>query len=149
MWRRDYRDIAAGAFFAAVGGAAAVHAATHYAMGSLRNIGPGMFPAGAGVVLAVFGLAILAPALVRAGPRPHVEPDVAAAVLASIAAFALVVPAFGLVPATVALVVVSRLADRRGRTLARLGLAAGLSVLAWGVFVLALGVPLAAVRWPW
>jgi MFS family permease len=108
-----------------------------------------MFPAGAGVVLAVFGLAILAPALVRAGPRPHVEPDVAAAVLASIAAFALVVPAFGLVPATVALVVVSRLADRRGRSFATLGLAAGLSVLAWGVFVVALGVPLAAVRWPW
>lgn len=149
MWRRDYRDIAAGGFLVAVGVAAAVHAATHYAMGSLRNIGPGMFPAGAGAVLAALGLAMLMPALVRAGPRPQVEAGVAAAVLASISAFALVLPAFGLVPATVALVVVSRLADRRGRALATLGLAVGLSLLAWGVFVLALGVPLAAFRWPW
>ncbi len=148
MWRRDYRDIAAGGFFVVVGLAAAVYAATHYAMGSLRNIGPGAFPAGAGVALAVFGLATLVPALGRAGVRPTVEWDVAAAVLASVAAFALVLPGFGLVPATVALVVVSRLADRRARPVGTLVLALGLGLLAWAVFVLALGVPLAAFRWP-
>ena len=148
MWRRDYRDIAAGGFFVAVGLAAAAHAMTHYAMGSLRNIGPGMFPTGAGVVLAALGVAMLVPALGRAGVRPTVEAGVAVAVLASVAAFALVLPAFGLVPATVALVVVSRLADRRARPLGTLALAAGLSLLAWAIFVLALGVPLDALRWP-
>jgi hypothetical protein len=148
MWKRDYRDIAAGGFFLVVGGAAALYAMTHYAMGSLRNIGPGMFPTGAGIVVAVLGLAILAPALSRAGQRPVVEFDVAAAVLASVAAFAVALPLFGLVPATLVLVVVSRLADRRARPGGTLALAAGLSALAWGVFVLALGVPLTAFRWP-
>lgn len=148
MWKRDYRDIATGGFFLFVGGAAALYAMTHYAMGSLRNIGPGMFPTGAGIVVAALGLAILAPALGRAGQRPVVEFDVAAAVLASVAAFAVALPPFGLVPATVALVVVSRLADRRARPWGTLALAAGLSALAWGVFVLALGVPLTAFRWP-
>lgn len=148
MWRRDYRDLAAGGFFVAVGGAAAAYAMTHYALGSLRNVGPGMFPAGAGLALAGLGLGILVPAFGRAGVRPVVEADVAAAVLAAVAAFALVLPLFGLVPATVALVVVSRRADRGARPGVTVALAAALSLIAWAVFALALGVPLAAFRWP-
>lgn len=148
MRERDHRDIAAGGFLVAVGLGAALYAATHYGMGSLRNIGPGAFPTGAGLVLAALGLAMLVPALGRAGVRGPVEGGVAAAVLASVAAFALVLPRFGLVPATVALVVVARLAARPARPAGTLALAAGLSVLAWAVFVVALGVPLAAFRWP-
>jgi hypothetical protein len=148
MWKRDYSDISAGGFFLAVGLGAAGYAAAHYSLGSLRNIGPGMFPVGAGVALAGFGLAMLVPALARTGARPRFEPGVAAAVLASVAAFALVLPLFGLVPASVALVVVSRLAERHPRPVAMLVLAAILSLLVWAVFVVALGVPLAPVRWP-
>lgn len=148
MWRRDYRDIVAGGFFLVIGLGAALHAASHHAMGTLRNIGPGLFPAGAGLVLAALGLAMIVPAIARAGVRPTVEPGVAAAVLASVSAFALILPAFGLVPATLALTVVARLAERRPRPVGTLVLAVALAVLAWAVFVAALGVRLPAVRWP-
>ena len=148
MWKRDYRDVAAGGFFLAIGLGAAFHAATHYDMGSLRNIGPGLFPAGAGCVLAAFGLAMIVPALARAGVRPTVEPGVAGAVLASVAAFALILPAFGLVPATIALAAIAHRAERKVRPLTTVVLAVALAFLAWAVFVIALGVRLPAFRWP-
>jgi hypothetical protein len=149
MWKRDYRDIAAGGFFLACGLAASIYAMTHYAMGTFRSIGPGMFPACVGLVTAAFGLAILIPALGRAGVRPSAEPAVALPILGSVAAFCIVVPLFGLVPATFALTLVAGLAETRFRLLAPLVLAAVLSVLTWAVFVAGLGVPLRAFRWPW
>jgi hypothetical protein len=149
MWGRDWRDIAAGGFFLVLGLAAALHAATSYRMGTLRAIGPGMFPTCIGAAMAAFGLMILVPALGRAGVRPKWEPRIAAAVLASVAAFSAVLPAFGLVPATFALTFVARLAEARRRPFGTLVLAAALSLLAWAVFVAALGVPLAGFRWPW
>jgi hypothetical protein len=149
MWRHDYRDIVAGGFFLVLGLAAALHAAASYKLGTLRSIGPGMFPTCIGVAMAVFGLMILIPAFGRAGIRPKWEPGIAAAVLASVAAFSAVLPAFGLVPATFALTFVARLAEPRLRPGGTLALATALSLLTWAVFVAALGVPLPPFRWPW
>ena len=148
MGRRDNRDLATGAVFILTGLGAAIWAATHLQLGSFARIGPGMFPVCVGIALAVFGAAILLPALRRAGELPAADLRPAAAVLAAVAVFAATVRLFGLVPASVGLTFVALLADGRPRPIPALVLAAILSFLAWAIFVRGLGVQLDAVRWP-
>jgi hypothetical protein len=142
MQARDYRDIAAGGALCAAGVFAGWHAASSYNLGTIGYMGPGMFPAGVGFILAGLGLMILVPALFRTGAPPQVDWRAAAAVLASIAAFAAVARFFGLIPAAVALTILAVLADGRLGVFRTLLLALGLSLLAYLVFILGLGVPL-------
>lgn len=148
MWSRDWRDMAVGAFFLALGLGAAIYAGLHYPLGSLRNIGPGMFPLVIGCAMALCGLGIFVPATIRAGPRFEWEPGVALPVLASIAAFAITLPLLGLIPATVALTFIARLAEPLGGIARVLALGIILGAATWLVFGALLGVPVPALRWP-
>lgn len=144
----DHRDILGGALLMAGGSFVAFHAWNTLAMGTIRRMGPGMFPFWIGVLMVLIGAAILAGGFMRSGRIPPVAWRSTAAVLGAFACFALLVTPFGLVPAIVGLVAVSSLGDPSLRPLAIALLSIILSLLAWGIFRLGLGLPLTMLRWP-
>jgi Tripartite tricarboxylate transporter TctB family len=145
----DYRDIVGGALLVFIGAGAAIYAWANYRLGTIMHMGPGMFPAALGVLLAGLGAVVLLPALFRSGaplPRPALRPFVF--ILLSLLAFALTVRWLGLVPAIVLLTITSVLADNKMGVIGTIVLAATLSAVAWLVFGVGLGIPLQAIKWP-
>ena len=149
MYRRDYRDIISGLLLVLVGGAVGGHAWLNYPMGTLRHMGPGMFPTWLGLLLLGIGVLVLLPALIRAGPRlerPHIRPFLM--VIGGGVAFAYVVTTFGMVPAVVVLTVLAILADDKLGLVGTLTLCIVLSLIAVAIFSYGLKVPLQPFRWP-
>ncbi|TSE24000.1 Tripartite tricarboxylate transporter TctB family protein [Tepidimonas sediminis] len=145
--QRDVRDLIGGLLMAAVGAAAALYAQAHYELGELRNMGPGFFPVVLGWVLAVLGVLIALPALLRPGESIQLAGRAALCVIGSIVVFGLLLKPAGLVPATVAAVLVASLADARFTWRTRLLTAAAIAALAWLIFIAGLGMVLPS--WPW
>ncbi|MBU8546343.1 tripartite tricarboxylate transporter TctB family protein [Roseomonas sp. ROY-5-3] len=147
MQRRDWTDIIGGSLLLIFGLWFLWHAQNHYNLGELRRMGPGAFPAGLGLLNALFGLLILVPAFFRKGemPVPAIRPLLA--IIAGGLSFAFLIEPAGLVPATVALVFVVALAEQKQRWLRTAILAAALSVMAVLVFTKGLGIPVPAFRW--
>lgn len=69
-------------------------------------------------------------------------------ILASVAAFALILPWFGLLPAIAGSVVVATFADDSPSLLRPVGIIVFLSLLTWLVFNVGLGQYLVLFRWP-
>lgn len=147
MLRSDWQNILGGLALLAIGGFF-LSGALEMPLGTARRMGPGYFPAMLAIIIIVLGLVILLPAFLRQGelPRPAWRPFLA--VLASVAAFALTMRPLGLIPAVVATVLVSAVADRNSRPLAAIVLAAALALASWVIFVFALGLPLTVFRAP-
>lgn len=120
----------------------------HYSLGSARNMGPGYFPLLIGVLIVLIGAILALQGLLRGGPRPGFWPRPVAAIGAAIAAFWAVIATFGLVPAIVATVALSALAEPGPRTIRVVLLSGVLVGMCWSIFVAALGLPLRMVRWP-
>jgi hypothetical protein len=139
-------DGLAGIFFLGLGGFFLADS-FNYGMGSLRDIGPGLFPALAGGVLALLGLAVIAKGVaapVSAGAiawRPMIG------VLAPVLLFAVVLKPLGLAVAAALLVGSSLAVTRQATARTAVLLSVGLALFAIGVFGFALGVPLKL--WPW
>lgn len=148
MYQRDYRDLIGGALLIVAGLLIAWHAYTTLDFGTVRRMGPGMFPTSIGLVLAGFGIAIMVPAFFRPGTMEAVEWRSAGAVLASVAVFAMTIRPFGLVPAIVALIFVASLAEQKFRPISLTIMSVILSVCAWGIFSKGLGLPLVMWRSP-
>lgn len=133
-----------------VGGLLVSLQAMDYGLGTLRTIGPGLFPFAAGTVLTILGLLLLLSSL-RGGsgagePRPPIRWWAAASVFGGLVAWAIVTPRFGLVPGTTALVLIASFAAGRPRPAMMLGL---IVVLCGGgvlLFVEALGLPLPILK---
>ena len=131
----------------AVLGATIALISASYPVGTLGRMGPGYLPLVVGVVMLVLGL-LIAIGDVRSGSvteeaiklRPFV------AVFAAIVAWVEIVPRFGLVPATVALVVIAAFAQRQPRILSTAITALVLSFLGVAIFIWGLGARLEAVR---
>ncbi|MFP1645990.1 tripartite tricarboxylate transporter TctB family protein [Pontitalea aquivivens] len=142
------QDLIGGICVAAVGLAASVHAATSYNIGTPGNMGPGFFPLSLGLCLLGLGSAIAI--FGSRSERVSISIDLGAfaAILASMAGFALVLPLFGLLPASVLLVFVALTASRPNTLLAGVLTAAGVSTIAIAVFIVGLGVQLPILRWP-
>jgi hypothetical protein len=133
----------------AIGGLAfAWYSAESYQLGTMRRMGPGMFPLGLGLLLAGLGAAIFVWAPERSLRRPDFDARIAAKVILSIVAFGLLVGSFGLIPAIIATVFIASLAERPFRPLSTVLLAGFLCVLAWLIFKVGLGLPLAMLDWP-
>jgi hypothetical protein len=109
MLSRDYRDIIGGLLLVAVGLAYSYYVGTHYNLGELRRMGPGMFPLALGLILAGFGVIMIVPALFRPGIMPTIRFWTPLFVLTSVVAFANIIGIFGLIPAIVAVIVISSL----------------------------------------
>ncbi|MFY0634959.1 MAG: tripartite tricarboxylate transporter TctB family protein [Vannielia sp.] len=148
MYRIDYVDIVGGALLVLFGVAVTYTSVTFYPMGTPSRMGPGMFPAGLGVVLVVLGLLLALQALRRPGPRPDVRIFSPLFILGGIAAFAAIIVPFGLIPAIVAILVISSLADLRIRPVSLVLSCIGLSLFAPFVFVFLLGLQIPLLRWP-
>lgn len=119
-----------------------------YPMGSVLRMGPGLFPSILAVL--IIGLGVL---MVIGGLRSRVlvsKIKINYRALLSIAAgmvlFALMLPRFGLVPATLTLVLVSSLSEPKWRPLRALTLAVCMTVFVYVVFILILKTPIAVVR---
>jgi putative tricarboxylic transport membrane protein len=149
MLRRDYRDLIGGSALIVIGLWATLQAWFDYPLGTVGHMGPGMFPAGVGVLLALTGVLVFVPALFRAGPA-LAKPDLRAFffVLLALVLFALTVDTFGLIPATAVLTVASVLADNKVGIIGTIVLTAVLSAIAILVFSVGLGIPLEPFKWP-
>lgn len=145
----DKADLAAGLLVALLGAAVAVYAATSYDLGTLRRMGPGMFPMGLGAVMGALGL-ILAlgaarrpqPPLALARDRIGVEFRSAALATAGVIAFGLLIRPAGLVLVVLAVVIIPAFADRKNRPRSIIVLAVALAVLAVAIFHWLLGLPM-------
>lgn len=149
MRSRDYQDIVSGAVLILIGVFATIHALTSLSLGTISRMGPGMFPAAIGFILAIFGAVILVPALFRAGEFPRIDIRSFASIFASILAFAMIIRPFGMIPAIIALTLIASRADSKLSLFHTAILAAGLSLGSTLIFQVALGVPVAAFAWPW
>lgn len=148
MMSRDYRDFIGGATLTVFGVWVAWYAGEHYNLGTMRRMGEGMFPVALGVILAGFGLAIAIPALFRPGVRVYPNYFTALCVSAGVAGFAILVKPFGLIPAILAVVIISSIAELKFRPLSLAGLCVALCLLAWLTFRVGLGLPLPMFKWP-
>ena len=148
MLTRDYRDIIGGALLVFGGVAFSWYAAHHYDLGTLRRMGPGMFPMALGLVLAAFGVMLMIPAFFRTGSMPAIRVWSPLFVLSSVVAFGLLIRPFGLVPATLAVTIISSMAELRIRPISLALLCLSLCVIAWLTFKIGLGMPVHMVRWP-
>lgn len=149
MYARDYRDILGGGALILIGGFAAFHALTALTLGTISHMGPGMFPAAVGIILAAFGAAILLPALFREGERLDVDIRSFAAISLSIFAFAVMIRPFGLIPSVIALTFIVSRADSKLSLLGTTILTTCLFVSATLIFQVGLRMPVAAINWPW
>ena len=142
----DYAD-AIGGVLLVVGGLWFALYAMNYDMGTARRMGPAYFPFGIGCLVVFFGLACLFSALRRVGALPRVEWRPFITICAAVLAFALIIERFGLIPATVALVLISAMAEEKPRAITTVILAAVLCLVGVGIFSWGLGIPMPVLRW--
>lgn len=147
MWSRDYRDIVGGLAMLGIGAFVAWHAYQEYDIGQLNRMGPGFFPVSLGILLAILGLLITIPALLRKGSPVKVEVKTLVLVTLSIGLFALLLKPLGIVFATIVTVLTSSLADRQISWKGRVAVALGVAAITWGVFIQGLSMVLPV--WPW
>ncbi|MBS0248382.1 MAG: tripartite tricarboxylate transporter TctB family protein [Proteobacteria bacterium] len=112
------RDFYAGGLIVLIGVAVALNAYTNYNLGSLTQMGPGMFPFMLGIALTFVGLLILGAALVTMrDPSETILPEQRewrgwACILAGPVLFIILGEFFGMAAATFGCVFVSALGDR-------------------------------------
>lgn len=153
-------DFASGVMFAAVG-TGALFISYGYPIGTLHRMGPGLFPfsvsallIAVGIGLALHSARLVDPAKVSEEDRERARRETAALSLpafstiraaffslTALLVFALMMPRFGLVPATLALVFISTRAEPNYPILGALILAVIMAAIAAGVFVYGLGLP--------
>jgi hypothetical protein len=143
MQLRDSRELISGLLIGLAGASVSLFAASSYDLGTLQRMGPGMFPFGLGLVLAILGIVVAVPAFLRAGPPIVVRKRASVAVLASVAAFA-----FGLIPAIFGVTTVASTAEKGFRPVTVALLCLALSVIAFVVFRLMLNLPITLFRFP-
>lgn len=148
MLSRDYRDIVGGAVLVVFGLAFSWYAYGHYDVGTMRRMGPGMFPTALGIVLAGFGVLLMIPAFFRQGMMPEVRVWTPLFVLTGVAAFAITIRPLGMIPAILAVVIISSMAELKFRPVSLAILCAVLCLMAWLTFRVGLGLPIAMFRWP-
>lgn len=134
-----------GGVLAVVFGLFAFVTASSYPMGSLLRMGPGFFPCTISALIVLLGLA-----LIGSGFRSRANVDIrlrsVLMIGLGIVIFALLLERVGLVPATLALVLLSSVADPEWRPRRAAILAAAMTALVYLIFVVLLRTPIPAVN---
>ena len=141
------REIVSGLTLMVGGAAYGLDAFATLPLGTLRQMGPGMFPVGLGGLLFLIGTGIFVPGLARSETLPTIKLRPLIAVLGAVATFALLIDRFGLFPAIVASTVLSSLAVAGNRPLTVFMLCLLLMLLAWIIFTVILQLPIALWSW--
>jgi hypothetical protein len=130
-------------------GAGAVLQGLQYPVGTLADIGPGMFPTGIGVLLALVGMAITASGFQTRDKEEDSSVDWRGwiCIIAGTLAFAVLGIYGGLVIATFALVFISALGDRNNSAFQAASLAAAMVVISIVVFWWALQLQMPLFTW--
>ena len=139
---RNNRDFIAGLLFIAIGVIAAVVAARDYPMGTAMRMGPAYFPAVLGGILILLGAWVAARGL-RSGEKVKGEWGLKPLLLITLAIvlFGFLMSRLGLVPALIAVFVVSAAAGREFRWKEVLVLTAVMSAFAVVVLLYVLKIP--------
>lgn len=148
MLNRDIVDIVTGMVLAAFGLIIAAYATTHYNLGSLQRMGPGMVPMGVGSLIALLGLMLAIGGTLRARVvMPTIEWRPLLTILGGLLAFSLAVPRLGLAPAIILLTLISAQADKQLRIKTVVALMVFLVLAAILIFRMALGMNIPIFRW--
>lgn len=148
MYKFDYTDTVGGALLILAGGAVSGIAISNYPLGTMSRMGPGMFPAGLGGLLAILGLILVIQSFRREGHRPDIRIWSPLFVLGGVAAFAILIAPFGMIPAILGIVIISSLAELRVKPASVALLCLALCLIAPGVFKFGLGLQVPLFRWP-
>jgi putative tricarboxylic transport membrane protein len=145
----NYKDVAAGAIFIALGLAFALSAMMGLRMGSGFNMGPGYFPRALGFILVGLGAIIVLGAIGKANsPIGKISWRGVVLVTAALFYFAFGVRTLGMVPALSGCIVLACLASDRISLLRACIISAVLTGFATLLFVYALGLPISLIG-PW
>lgn len=145
----NYKDIAAGAIFVALGLTFALSAIMGLRMGSGLNMGPGYFPRALGFILVGLGAIIMLSAIGKPNSRiGKISWRGVVMVTISLFYFAFGVRTLGMVPALAGCVVLACLASDRISLLRAVIISAVLTTFATLLFVYALGLPIPLIG-PW
>ncbi len=119
-----------------------------YTMGTAQRMGAGYFPMLVGWLIVGVGVLIVLRGFLQGGIKGAIAWRPLAAISASIAAFGIAMPLFGLAPAVMASVVLSATAETPIVPTRVAILSAFLILLGYLVFVVTLGMPMPLVRLP-
>lgn len=149
LYSRDYLDVAAGVALLCVGLFAALYGYSTMRMGTVAQMGPGLFPVSLGIILSGFGMIIAIPAFFRNGPQADFDGRALLFVGLSLLAFSVLVRPFGLLPAIVVLTCIASLSDGKLATWKSAILGLGLSACVLLIFHFGLGLQLRMLAMPW
>ena len=141
---KSQRDFWSGLMFLVTGALFAWGAVANYSFGSSARPGPGYFPFGLGVLLALLGAFILFEALTIETEDGEPIGDIAwkplLVILAAVSLLGLLLPVLGMFIALPLLVILSSLASHEFTWKGTLGSAAFLAVFSWLIFIKGLGL---------
>ena len=147
--RLNYKDVAAGAIFIAIGLAFALNSILYLRMGSGLNMGPGYFPRALGLILVALGAIIILGAIGKANSRiGKIAWRGLITLTASLFFFAFGVRTLGLVPALLGCVMLACLASDRISLLKGAIISVVLTAFTAALFVYGLGLPIPLIG-PW
>jgi hypothetical protein len=148
-WIKSQRDFWSGLMFIAVGLGFA-WGATQYSFGASARPGPGYFPFGLGILLAVLGAIIVFKAMTIASPGGDRIGAVAwrplLLIVGAVALFGFTLPTLGMFISLPVLIVIASFASDEFSWVAALINAAVLTIFSWAVFTWGLGLTIPL--WP-
>lgn len=145
----NYKDVAAGAIFIAIGLAFAVTAIFNLRMGSGLNMGPGYFPRALGFILVGLGAIIIFGAIGKPTSRiGKISWRGVVMVTLALFFFAFGVRTLGMVPALAGCVLLACAASDRISLVRAVAISAVLTTFAALLFVYGLGLPIPLIG-PW
>lgn len=115
-------------------------------LGSPIQLGPGAFPAITGLLLGGLAIGVIIESLTE--PFTSERPDWVSfvGISAALAAFSIVAPRFGLIPAVFLATITASLPDRSLPMPGKIVLALVMSAIGWGVFIELLDLPFKSFR---
>jgi hypothetical protein len=139
--QQNHRELLGGVLVFAIGLFAAVYAAFHYDIGTIRRLGPGLFPILLGASMALTGLAIIIRSAVTAIEEPiKIEWRSFIVIISSILAFALMLRPTGIIAASATTMFISTLADGSMTLARRLLISAIITAAVVLIFKMAFGM---------
>lgn len=140
MKKFDTMDASGGVLFCILGASAFFYARSKYDLGSLSEMGPGLFPAYMGIIMFLLGLGITIGALRKTYQKRDLNWRPLFAVVLGVLAFALTIETLGVAAAIFALVFVSAFPEPSLNFRKTLTLAVALVVIAYLVFKVGLSM---------